>query len=313
MPTACKMLSVFSECLAFWGQAAHEKLPYTELPNWLINSWKHHPLVFFPVTVLTVLGIFKALRETVANWLLGEGAGALLSNIFALISYRKALASRHGKAYLPFRPEMPIDVAKLYVPLAAAAGFSAEVEGPGFDAEAALAQFRRVMILAPPGGGKSMLLQHIATQYSAIGMRRLKHLHVPILFELHRLNGNSRPLIEHLADRLKGADVRPGFWDARKFMEKGLEDGRLLILLDGLDEVDSSQRQRALSEIGEILRKRCNVVVTCRSAVYKRELNSEVDCVVRIREFDDDQVGIFLERWEVDKSLNALACIIREA
>ena len=273
------------------------------LPDGLVHLWKDHPLVFLPVTTLTLLGVFAALREAFAKWFIGEGAGALLSNFFAIISYRKALAVRYGKAHLPFRPEKPIDVAKIYVPLTAVTGFDSVLEGPGLDAEAVLHEYRRVMILAPPGGGKSMLLRHIATQYSAIGMKGLRHLRVPILFELHRLNGNPRPLIEQLADRLKGADVKPGFWVPRKFVEKGLRDGRLLILLDGLDEVDSSQRPRALSEIRELLQERCNVAITSRSAVYNRELDAHVDRVARIRAFDNDQVATFLERWETDKDV----------
>ena len=122
-----------------------------------------------------------------------------------------------------------------------------------------------------------------------------------MLFELHRLNGNSRSLVEHLSGLLKGADVVPGFWNPTKFVETGLRDGRLLVLLDGLDEVDSSQRQRAIAEIREVLEQRCNVVVTCRSAVYNGEFDAHVDGVVRIREFDDERVATFLRRWEADR------------
>jgi hypothetical protein len=95
--------------------------------------------------------------------------------------------------------------------------------------------------------------------------------------------------------------VKPGFWNPVKFISKGLANGRLLILLDGLDETDSSQRPRAIAEIRELLQWRCNVVLTCRSAAYHGEFDADIDGLMRIREFDDEQVAAFLEKWQADE------------
>jgi hypothetical protein len=175
-----------------------------KLPNGLSNWLNGHSWLLLLLSILSLLGVSAALKETLGKYIVGEGAGSLFANIGAIISYRKSLGARYGRASLPFRPGKPIDVGQLYIPLTAVTGFGAVVEGPGLDAEAALGDHRRVVVLAPPGGGKSMLLRHIATQYSAVGMRRLRNLRVPILFELHRLNVDSRPLKEQLATASEG-------------------------------------------------------------------------------------------------------------
>jgi NACHT domain len=277
----------------------------SDLPPWLTQVWGNHPVLLVIGSVLSALGVYSGLKEwfgkKLVEWVIGEGAGALLTNILAISSYRKAMSRLYGRAHLPFRPEEPIDVARIYVPLTAIVGFDKVVEGPGLDAETAVRRFQHVMVLAPPGGGKSMLMRHIATQYAAHGMRSLKHLRVPILFELHKLNGSTKSLTEHLAAQLHGPDVKPGFWNSSRFVTKGLDKGRLFILLDGLDEVDSSQRQRAIAEISELLQWRCNVVITCRTAVYNGEFDKHLKAIVRIREFDDKQVSAFVRRWATDK------------
>lgn len=268
-------------------------------PEWLPHSWSNlPPWMRLSVTVLGALGVGKALQAAIGDWLLGEGSASLLANLPAIFAYRRALDSRYRYAHLPFRPGRPVDVSGIYIPLTAVTGFADTEDSRPLDAETALARYRRVLVLAPPGGGKSMLLRHIALQYSAVGMRRLKELRAPILFELHRLNTDSRSLTDQLADRLRGADLRFPFWNPARFIAKGFRSGRLLILLDGVDEVDSSQRQRANAQIRDLLQTRCNVVVTCRSAVYNGELNDELDGLVRIQEFNDEQMVEFADRWQ---------------
>ena len=121
---------------------------------------------------------------------------------------------------------------------------------------------------------------------------------VPILLELHRLNGNSQSLEQHLVEELSRND----FPNAGRFVSQSLKQGTLMLLLDGFDEVNNGERARVIQQIEDILDKyrKCRVIITCRKAIYNNEFSNKVDKTLEIAEFSDKQIRSFLGSWELD-------------
>jgi len=166
---------------------------------------------------------------------------------------------------------------------------------------AAVAEHRRLMIVDPPGSGKSMLLKHIALKWATSALAELPENPIPVLLELRHCSGETKPLREHLIDELK---KRNRFPSAGLYLGVLLGSGQALLLLDGLDEVASGkepgQRDDAVRQIRALLQQyhRCRVIITCRSAVYREEFADLVDQRLEIVEFSDQEMYSFLSHWE---------------
>ncbi len=154
--------------------------------------------------------------EAIGNWFYQKFAGTSLFRNIALKKYRQALIDKYQKLNIPFRPNRPLEMREVYVPLKVAGTSDRSL----IQAENALQQYRRLMVKGAPGSGKSMLLKYLALSYadaeerlailsdiapsSLLALNRLgeerKHLYqqewlrnlpdrpVPILLELNRLN-----------------------------------------------------------------------------------------------------------------------------
>lgn len=116
----------------------------------------------------------------------------------------------------------------------------------GERADRALAPLRRAVVRGVAGSGKTTLLRWLAWLAANAGPAD-EPAPVPFLVEFGRYNGTDLPSLEQLvAERLQ-AD-RPGGW-----VTSMLEAGRVVLLLDGLDEVAVSDRDRMESWLQEHL------------------------------------------------------------
>jgi hypothetical protein len=70
-------------------------------------------------------------------------------------------------------------------------------------------------------------------------------------------------------------------------------------LLDGFDEVALPQRPRVAQEIRDLLiaYPRCQVVMTCRAAIYDQGLRDDVDRTFQVADFNNDSIRRFLDSW----------------
>src|SRR6267142_4682259 len=103
---------------------------------------------------------------------------------------------------------------------------------------------RNVLFTALAGSGKSMLMRYLYLKFLEIQTERL-----PIFVELRELN--ERPtttLQEHI--RAKIADYIEGFSEQQ--LRYALETGKIILFLDGLDEVDYDRRKEREAQINEI-------------------------------------------------------------
>lgn len=175
------------------------------------------------------------------------------------------------------------------------------------------------MILGVPGAGKTIALrvyQYIASRHTwRILLRRGRiPVYIPMknyslfLKERQRAgSGNTIPLAEvatiSLLDFLDQSDL-PGIPYLRPYLHSLAEKGRLLLLCDGLNEVDGSYLERVDRELVYfMLNTRNRVVMTCREVDY-REQEDFVKLVDEgqaaravVYPLQPDQINQFVERY----------------
>jgi len=276
------------------------RLNLAQKPNTWRTITQNQPLMvvivlfFASVVALVLKDSLAKLIKSLLNLVYASIAGRRLVQGIALRRYRRALRGKCARVNVPFRPNRPLDLRAVYVPL--------KVSGNGnrdpVDAMSVIAYFPRVVIVGPPGAGKSILLRQMALGYAEGRAPDLWGEHTPILLDLRRMNDPRVSLKQHLVAEF----ARNDFPHAEKFVSRALKSGTLTLLLDGLDEVNSNERQNAAANITDLLDeyRDCRLVVTCRSAVYRDELAQHTQQKREIVDFNDQQIRLFLRAFKPD-------------
>ncbi|MCP5095132.1 MAG: NACHT domain-containing protein [Chloroflexi bacterium] len=121
-----------------------------------------------------------------------------------------------------------------------------------------------MLIMGEPGGGKTTtLLQLVSSLLERAEFDELRP--IPVVFGLATWQ-EGQTLAEWIVNSLSNQYEVP-----RKLGQRWLADGKLLPLLDGLDEVDASRREACAAAINLFQEKRPSLptIVTCRSQDYK--------------------------------------------
>lgn len=276
------------EVLDIYETAYDEAKP--EIPWWQQFSPNIGWIAAGILSLLLILGnviktyltkFFEAIGETIYKRL----SGTKLLRWQALRRYRRALLEKYETLKIPFRPNRPLAMAKIYVPLRVA-----ETNGQEVEAMQAIKDHKWLMVVGEPGSGKSVFLRRLALAYAQGELH-----HIPILLELHRLSELTNWLQTYLVDVL----ARNDFPNAESFIQVGLEHGLFLLLFDGLDEVPTDQRKRVVRHIKDLLDRhdKCRAVITCRTAVYHGEFDNWANQKLEIVEFSDQQIHSFLAAW----------------
>ena len=145
-------------------------------------------------------------------------------------------------------------------------------------------------VLGGPGAGKSTFLKRVAL--AALSENKIGKL--PVFLELKRLSEEGEPdLKQALANELDAFRLS----DALQFPEKALEAGKLLLLLDGLDEVAERHLAAVVRQCVDLAKKypRNRFVISCRTASYHGEFKKFKDLV--LADFDEEQIRAFIDRW----------------
>lgn len=108
-----------------------------------------------------------------------------------------------------------------------------------------------------------------------------------------------------IEDRLERALREVGFRHAQRLLQRRLERGECLILLDALDEVvDEEAYRRVVDEINRfaVAYYRNQIVVTCRIAGFRGLLQGFLQ--LEVQEFNEKQVALFIRNWFADSPPN---------
>ena len=147
-----------------------------------------------------------------------------------------------------------------------------------------------LMVLGGPGVGKSTFLRKLGLEALE---KRLAHSLMPVFIELKSFKSEEMSLQQAISKELEVS----GFPYADSLVESMLSDGKMLILLDGLDEVPSKQVDNVIEQIRNFCdqHRQNRFVTSCRTAAYKGGFNRFTD--VTMAEFDDEQIEQFVQRW----------------
>ncbi|MGI9174183.1 MAG: SUMF1/EgtB/PvdO family nonheme iron enzyme [Rhodothermales bacterium] len=242
----------------------------------------------------------------------GASSNVHISDVFTTL-YLKDLKRREDES-----------VSDVIVPSTRTGSFQIGREKEGGDllvqAVEAVAALPRLVILGEPGGGKSTLVNHLATQ---LARRRLGEARSDVA--LPDWEADVRPLPVRIVLRRFAAwlpaETKRGeaghVWDylvhqcerwgcAPQGVRRVLLEDAAVVFFDGLDEVseaDAAKRSRIKEAIEAFAAPldRCKVVVTCRTYAYRAgdawRLPEETFPVVELDLFDREQVQHFAAAW----------------
>ena len=163
-------------------------------------------------------------------------------------------------------------------------------------------------ILGSPGSGKSTFLKKIGLEAllrkSTTNNNQASYSHncIPVFIELKRFKNEEINVKSLIQNEFENA----GFPESEYFLEKALEHGKLLILLDGLDEVPSQILNESIQHIKDFTNKfaKNRFITSCRTAFYKSYLTGFTD--VEIASFDNTQIKSFINNWfNLEKDISA--------
>lgn len=153
----------------------------------------------------------------------------------------------------------------------------------------AVKNYSKLIVLGKPGAGKTTFLKHIAIQCS---FSEFQANLVPIFITLKDFaEAPQHPsLLEYILSEFSAYPIS-------KSIQQVLSQGRALLLLDGLDEVQETDDYRVVQEIRNFSSKfhANQIVITCRVAT--REYTFEQFTEVEIADFDDVQIATFINKW----------------
>ncbi|MFB2769212.1 NACHT domain-containing protein [Pelatocladus sp. BLCC-F211] len=156
----------------------------------------------------------------------------------------------------------------------------------------AVQRHSKLMVLGKPGAGKTTFLKYLAMQCIE---GKFQANRVPLFITLKDFaEAPKQPeILEFIVQQLSSY----GVIHTSVIVEKLLRQGKVLVLLDGLDEVREEDTKRVLRQIREFsdLFYTNQFVITCRIAA--KEYTFESFTEVEMADFDEKQIAIFAQNW----------------
>ena len=149
-----------------------------------------------------------------------------------------------------------------------------------------------LMVLGQPGAGKSTFLRRIGLEALKRDDSGYGHNCIPVFLELKRFNTGTVDIEQAIAREFETCN----FPDPARSAKRLLEDGKLLVLLDGLDEVPTQQMDQAITQIQDFCDRysQNRFIASCRTAARIR-FSQFVDVIMA--DFDEEQIQQFITNW----------------
>ena len=150
-----------------------------------------------------------------------------------------------------------------------------------------------LMVLGGPGAGKSTLLRKIGLEALKGKEGAFEHMCIPVFIELKHFTDGQISLEDKITEEFRIC----GYPCPETMMQDTLKAGKLLVLLDGLDEVPTQNTNAVIREIKDFVDRygKNRFITSCRVAAYKGGLDRFRD--VYVADFDDDQIKNYIENW----------------
>jgi len=168
-----------------------------------------------------------------------------------------------------------------------------------------------LMVLGGPGVGKSTFLRKVGLEaLRTLGCRDFaskdpgnllvpqgifyQHPSIPVMLELRQFDKTNISIKAVIAAELETC----GFPHPEELTELFLKNGKLLVLLDGLDEVPATTLDHALKEIRSLVDRYSDsrYVASCRVAAYTFGGFTRFKDVA-MAAFEDEQIEQFIKNW----------------
>lgn len=145
---------------------------------------------------------------------------------------------------------------------------------------------KRCVLLGEPGTGKTTLLRRWALNFCKDVSRGEQPNSVPVYFQLR--DWQDEHSASHALNTIWfGSD---GGSDSKTIMRSLCRDGRVVLLLDGLDEVPDARRQAITDVISRLAKESpmIGIILSTRTASYKGEFKGFSHCL--LRPFEDSHM-----------------------
>ncbi len=168
---------------------------------------------------------------------------------------------------------------------------------------------RRIVILAGPGYGKTTLLRHLTFSYVTKSHPSQTRWFIPVLLRLREIHSliqgkNSPSLSELIIKHLENCPEYRDFKPSQHWIEKWLDDGDCLVMLDGLDEVPKTQRDKVREWTDGEMKAypKTQFILTSRPYGYELQPDEpntpvQTDLKLKVLDFTPDQKQQFINKW----------------
>ena len=169
----------------------------------------------------------------------------------------------------------------------------ADLTSETIPAQEAVTKHQKLMLLGKPGAGKTTFLQHLALE-CVRGNFQADCIPVVIFFRTFVVQAKA-------AQDFSLLGYLERFWQSYDLsssqIKNLLQQGKFLILLDGLDEIPPENEQEIYQQIQQFtqLFYQNSIVITCRLAGQQYRFNGF--SYVELADFNPSQVEIFARRW----------------
>ena len=149
-----------------------------------------------------------------------------------------------------------------------------------------------LMVLGGPGAGKSTFLRRLGLEALKGESGQFQHPCLPVMLELKQFAGEVN-LVQAIARAFADFGLSP----SEAFATQALEQGKLLVLLDGLDEVPRERFNVVVDAIQAFAVRydQNRFVASCRIAAYRSGFQRFRD--IELADFEDDQIQQFIHNW----------------
>ncbi len=209
--------------------------------------------------------------------------------------------------------ELKLDVDKSFVSLRLehAAG-----ERRFLDHASLLGIGQRIRVVGNPGSGKSSLVKRLLRDACALALRNPRQARLPVLLELRTLKlppkaDDRKRLGEWLFKAVRDQASKASAFNIGDCVDAYANGPGLLLLLDGLDEVASSDYPRmhqallGLSQKLAAASAKNAIVLTMRTEFHKqvqKDFRDDFGHAVTVQPFSPSDIYLFLNRWPFDSA-----------